>query len=226
MLTAVPLYDTIDTVETEERNAEIVRLRESGQTLQQIAVRFGISRERVRQILAHHPVSLTKVCPICNTPFTTNKMSTVYCSKRCRMKNMERKRRERMLSDPQYREKRNEYYKRYRMKYPDKHRQYLKQRYRRIKANPQKYEEYKRKCSQYKIAWYHRMKQDPKRYRRYREKQRLYSIRYRKRLRARRAAESAAAALASAAEPSALQQCELQAPLDASPHSRPGSANE
>lgn len=160
------------------RNAEIVRLRESGVTLQQIAAQFGLSRERVKQIIVRYSplyssISFTKICPVCNTSFVTSKASSVYCSQRCLRKNKERKRLERMFSDPQYREKRNEYYKKYRMKYPNKHRQYLKQRYRKIKADPQKYEEYKRKCSQYTPAWYHRLKQDPQRYRRYQERQKL-----------------------------------------------------
>ena len=40
---------------TSTRRAEIVKLRESGQTYAEIGGRFGISKERVRQILKGNP---------------------------------------------------------------------------------------------------------------------------------------------------------------------------
>jgi predicted transcriptional regulator len=40
----------------DERNARICELREAGRALEQIGEQFGITRERVRQILKRRPI--------------------------------------------------------------------------------------------------------------------------------------------------------------------------
>lgn len=46
--------------EKPERNAEIIRLREAGETYASLAVRFGITTARVRQIYLTYPKRLAR----------------------------------------------------------------------------------------------------------------------------------------------------------------------
>jgi len=81
---------------TTDRNAELVRYyKENKCTLQELGTRYGITKERVRQILVKHRVpfrhpretkprkTYTKVCTQCNKEFQSKHSSIKNCSKEC-----------------------------------------------------------------------------------------------------------------------------------------------
>lgn len=82
-----------------ERNQKIVAMRQANNTLDVIAAKFSITRERVRQILAREGCDYVLVrtpkekpprlnysiqCRYCDNQFTTRRKSQRYCSKTCR----------------------------------------------------------------------------------------------------------------------------------------------
>ncbi len=85
-----------------ERDAAIVRLYENGKTLEELGASFGITRERVRQILVRDGCNvrhrgqakrearkITLVCPQCGEsrrilPSKINRLNDAYCSASCR----------------------------------------------------------------------------------------------------------------------------------------------
>ena len=82
------------TLRNKSRASQIIALRESKRTLQEIGDQFGISRERVRQILVSenrpdlfapvrsgHSIMVRSACPICNEP--ANDPHSTHCSQRC-----------------------------------------------------------------------------------------------------------------------------------------------
>jgi predicted nucleic acid-binding Zn ribbon protein len=69
----------------EHRVQEIVKLRERGWTMRQIGEFFGVSRQRVHQLLqrAHVVVTYHRHCRRCGKAFETVRANRVFCSIRC-----------------------------------------------------------------------------------------------------------------------------------------------
>lgn len=67
-----------------ERNAEIAQLRQDGATLEQIAHKFGISRQEVWRVLHPRPKVTGRPCPRCQGSSKTirTKPPTVECTER------------------------------------------------------------------------------------------------------------------------------------------------
>lgn len=57
-------------------------MRKAGMTLEQIGNEFGVTRQRIRQLVGSPP--RPKVCPECDGDFTTGRSSQRFCSDRCR----------------------------------------------------------------------------------------------------------------------------------------------
>jgi transcriptional regulator len=70
---------------TAYRVAEMVKLRERGWTMKQIGEFFGVSRQRVHQLLRLAPVVVKyyRRCRRCGQAFETVRANRVFCSKRC-----------------------------------------------------------------------------------------------------------------------------------------------
>jgi predicted nucleic acid-binding Zn ribbon protein len=81
----------------EYRIAEMVKLRERGWTMQQIGEFFGVSRQRVHQLLRCAPVVVkySRRCRLCGQAFETVRANRVFCSKRCSKAYSDAKRRAR-----------------------------------------------------------------------------------------------------------------------------------
>ena len=60
--------------------AEANRMRREGKTLQQIGDRFGVTRERIRQLVPPLP---DRVCKICGKTFTPYGAASHTCSPSC-----------------------------------------------------------------------------------------------------------------------------------------------
>ena len=80
--------------EMKERNAEIMRMRKEGATLEEIGAHFKITRERVRQLLMRHggdevpPARISyrtaRLCNGCGMMFTPEHNHQTYCNRMCR----------------------------------------------------------------------------------------------------------------------------------------------
>lgn len=62
------------------RREEIKLLRQQGETYQQIADRFGITKQAVDYYIHHRPKRQTKKCPYCNTKIPENVTMCGVCS--------------------------------------------------------------------------------------------------------------------------------------------------
>lgn len=59
-----------------------LEMREAGRTLKEIGDEFGVSRERIRQ-LVNSTVSWTRDCAFCDAPFSTQRTDRRFCSRLC-----------------------------------------------------------------------------------------------------------------------------------------------
>jgi DNA-binding XRE family transcriptional regulator len=66
-----------------ERNIAIYELAKTGTSLVEIAKIYGLSRQRIQQIVGKPQVYPEQVCPYCDTIFTPKQRGVIYCSSNC-----------------------------------------------------------------------------------------------------------------------------------------------
>lgn len=62
-----------------KRYKEILQLRNDGYSINKIGVLYGISKQRVSQILKSPPIDLTGICPTCNKQYDKRYRNQRYC---------------------------------------------------------------------------------------------------------------------------------------------------
>lgn len=66
-----------------DKNYEILQLRQDGQTLAAVAKRFGLSRQRIHQIVTSRIVPQSKLCDACGSVFVSKQARRKTCSYHC-----------------------------------------------------------------------------------------------------------------------------------------------